>query len=624
MKLKTNIAADAPLQEIASAVIALEVAFALFDEDDCLLFCNPAFKQAHKAISGVLEPGMMWPIFMQEAKRSGSGGGLDQINKHVMSGTEQVLKLEIARPNDRWVRLRVQPMENGGFAIIEADITDAHMAAELQAEAESMLRRVLDASGAMIMMVNINDGSIVYRSQAHRELMGEISHVLDIYADPNDRSDMLADILAVGELEGEIWMKKSDGSKFPARFWARLISYDDEEVVVSSMMDMTQQHAQRDELERQRQASFQNEKLTAMGELLAGVAHELNNPLSVVVGQSLMMREEDLSGDLARRVDKISSSAERCAKIVKTFLAMARQKPTKLEPVSLPQIIETALDVAGYGLRASGVEIILDIENNLPPILADEDQIAQVFINLLVNAEHALEAKGQGGMVTLKTRFEPVYSNVITDITDNGPGVPEHLQARIFEPFFTTKSIGSGTGIGLALCHRIIGTHEGALTLVDVPGEGACFRVSLPIANATEGTTDDNATQVQGAGMNALVVDDEPDVSEMICDMLKAVGINGTSAASGEEALEFLNSGKTFDLIVSDLTMPGIGGIGLLNEILTRWPALAKRLIFVTGDAMNHKIETVKEELGVPVLEKPVAPHELRATIGELVGSIET
>jgi len=539
----------------------------------------------------------MWSIFLTEAIRSGFGNGLKQIDNHIMSGSDGVFKLEAARPNDRWVRLRTQALGNGGFTIIEADNTDVHLASELQAEAGNMLRRVLDASGALIMMVNINDGSIVYRTQAHKELMGELNSVQDLYADLNDRSDMLADLLATGQLEGEVRMKKFDGSTFPGRYWARLITYDNEEVVVSSTMDMTQFHAQREELERQREASFQNEKLTAMGELLAGVAHELNNPLSVVVGQSLMLREEDLSDDLSRRVDKISASAERCAKIVKTFLAMARQKPTRLESVPIEQIIETALDVAAYGLRAAGVKIVSNIDDDLPYILADEDQIAQVFINLLVNAEHALSDAPKEGTVTITTKLDRVNSLVITDLCDNGPGVPDHLKARVFEPFFTTKSIGSGTGIGLALCHRIIGTHQGTLGLLNGPDGGALFRVSLPIAEEKRPDTDEAINSPVADGLKALVVDDEADVSEMICDMLRAVGIKSVSALSAEDAIELMNHGNSYDLIVCDLTMPGLGGIGLLNEILIRWPALAKKFIFVTGDAMNHSLEELKRDV---------------------------
>jgi len=237
MESKINMMNAAPNQEIASAVNALEVAFALFDEDDRLIFCNPAFQESYKPISNILEPGLMWSIFLTEAIRSGFGNGLKQIDNHIMSGSDGVFKLEAARPNDRWVRLRTQALGNGGFTIIEADNTDVHLASELQAEAGNMLRRVLDASGALIMMVNINDGSIVYRTQAHKELMGELNSVQDLYADLNDRSDMLADLLATGQLEGEVRMKKFDGSTFPGRYWARLITYDNEEVVVSSTME---------------------------------------------------------------------------------------------------------------------------------------------------------------------------------------------------------------------------------------------------------------------------------------------------------------------------------------------------------------------------------------------------
>ena len=413
-------------------------------------------------------------------------------------------------------------------------------------------------------------------------------------------------------------------SDLPASVTGRLINYEGEEVIVNSVMDLTELYAQRDELARQREASFQNEKLTALGELLAGVAHELNNPLSVVVGQSLMLKEENLNDDLARRVDKISASAERCAKIVKTFLAMARQKPTKLESISLNDVMEVALDVAAYGLRATGAEIIINLADNLPNILADEDQIAQVFINLIVNAEHAVEDKGKDAKVSISIEYNSENGMVVAKFSDNGPGVPKHLRTRVFEPFFTTKNIGKGTGVGLALCHRIITTHHGKLDVSDSRLGGARFSVELPVTLEVQ-DQDQNANgrlDKKVTNITALVVDDEIDVAEMICDMLNIVGINGTFVCSAEKAIEILTSGQTFDLIFSDLKMPGLSGLEFLEILYERWPAMTKRFTIITGDAMSSAVEDIRQNINVPLLEKPVAPHELRNIVQQLVGSM--
>lgn len=611
-----------PLEEIASAVDALELAFALFDGDDKLRFCNAQFRLAHQGPQAALEPGLDWQIFIREARRNGSSEGFAQLDRHLSAGNEDTIRIDVARPKDRWARLRMQPLVGGAFVVTEADITESHMAAELQSEAETLLRRVLDASGALILMSSLNDRRVVYRSKAHREFMGQFETVDQLYADPNDRADFLADLLSTGILDGhEVRMIKADGSEFPARLSGRLINYEGEEVVVTSLLDMTQLHAQRDELARQREASFQNEKMTALGELLAGVAHELNNPLSVVVGQSLMLREEDLDEDLSRRVEKISASAERCAKIIKTFLAMARQKPTKLEPVDVSQIVDTALDVAGYGLRAAGATINTRFEADLPNILADEDQIAQVFINLLLNAEHELEAMGADGRIDISAVYDPDDHVVSIEFSDNGPGIPTHLRNRVFEPFFTTKTIGSGTGIGLALCHRIVGTHSGSLKLKDGNMTGACFEMRLPVSGLFGTAEPETGADMTARGFCALVVDDEQDVAEMICDMLGSIGVEGKHAGSAAAAIDMLTAGQKFDLILSDMKMPGIGGLGLLEQIHINWPQMAGRFAFVTGDAMSSDVEDIRQNLTVPLLEKPVAPAELREVVGQLVGA---
>ncbi len=624
MDIKQTIDNHSSLNEIVNAVDALEVAFALFDADDRLLYCNKQFKSTHHVISDIMDTGMLWPIFMREARRTGTGNGLSRIDAHLVSGSEKTLKFDATRPGDRWIRLRMQPMNDGSFILTETDITEAHIASEIQAEAEGLLRRVLDASGALILMSSLNDRRIVYRTKAHREFMGKINTVTDIYANMDDRSDFLADLLSTGTLEGhEVRLIKADGTDFPARLSGRLIEYEGEEVIVTSMMDMTQHYAQRDELAQQREASFQNEKLTALGELLAGVAHELNNPLSVVVGQSLMLKEENLNDEMARRVDKISASAERCAKIVKTFLAMARQKPTKLELVSLNDVIELAMDVAAYGLRATGAKITISLADKLPKIMADEDQIAQVIINFIVNAEHALEDIGKNAKVFISTRYDQKNGMVIAEISDNGPGVPKHLRTRIFEPFFTTKSIGKGTGVGLALCHRIITTHHGKLNVDDSKLGGAIFSVGLPVAvEIQKHNTDIVSTGMKLTNLTALVVDDEKDVAEMICDMLNIVGVKGTFVCSAEEAIEILSTGQIYDLIFSDLKMPGLSGMEFLDTLYERWPAMTKKFAMITGDAMSNAVEDVRQNINVPLLEKPVAPHELRNIVQQLVGSI--
>ncbi|MCG8441520.1 MAG: ATP-binding protein, partial [Caulobacterales bacterium] len=309
--------------------------------------------------------------------------------------------------------------------------------------------------------------------------------------------------------------------------------------------------------------------------------------------------------------------AERCSKIVKTFLAMARQRPATLEQVDVNAVLETALDVAGYSLRSTGAAVIANLAEDLPPVNADADQLAQVFANLIVNAEHALADLGAEGILTLTTRLAAGGKEIEITVADNGPGVPDTIRARIFEPFFTTKGVGEGTGVGLAFCHRIIESHDGRITADTAPGGGARFTIRLAVAErdgAEPGEARDGAGHARG---RALIVDDEPDVAELIAQVLAADGFEVETAGSAEAALTLLPG--RFDLIISDLNMPGLGGRAILAKVREAWPSLEPRLGFISGDTMSPGVGEFLRGSGRPYLEKPAVPADIRRLAAALV-----
>jgi two-component system NtrC family sensor kinase len=224
------------------------------------------------------------------------------------------------------------------------------------------------------------------------------------------------------------------------------------------------------ELTRQRESSYQREKLAALGSLLAGVAHELNNPLSVVVARAVMLEEQGYPASQAAAL-KIRTAAERCARIVRTFLAMARQQPPERGPVAINDVVTAALDMTVYTVRTSGIEVALDLAKDIPPILADADQLHQVLLNLIVNAQQLLQDRPGPRRIRVASRYDPDTRVIHIAVADNGPGIPEHLRARVFEPYFTTKPTGQGTGMGLAVSHGIVEAHGGTLRL-DCPEMG--------------------------------------------------------------------------------------------------------------------------------------------------------
>lgn len=391
-----------------------------------------------------------------------------------------------------------------------------------------------------------------------------------------------------------------------------------------SCTDVTEQRRAEENLKHQREISHQNEKLSALGELLAGVAHELNNPLSIVVGYAQMLQGKVHDPVLEKRVDRIAQAADRSAKIVKTFLAMARQRPAKIESCSLNDVVTIALEVAGYGLRANGVQVSLDLDPDLASVSGDPDQLVQVFTNLIVNAEHALAALGDCGVLTIRSYNDRQNEQTIVEVSDNGTGISKDIQARIFEPFFTTKDVGDGTGVGLAFCHRVVATHGGILDLKSSPDQGTSFFVRLGSIRSDDTDTDSAAASPDPSkNLRILVVDDEPDVGELIQDILEDAGYEAAKSTNVEMALKQLHS-EQFDMIISDFKMPGIDGAGFYDLLKKQLPMLADRILFITGDSMSTKGTAFFEESHRPYLEKPIVADEMIRKIEEIIAGEDT
>ncbi|MEO4042055.1 ATP-binding protein [Hoeflea sp. CAU 1731] len=489
-----------------------------------------------------------------------------------------------------------------------------------QVEAEALIRQVLEACPVPIQMTIADSGQILFASPETTALFGPVESSRSYYVDE------LARVRYLDELKRRGWVKNYRAEFRNARgdtFWgavsSRMIGFQGQEVIVSNTRDLSDDLAMQDELERQRELLFQNEKMSALGELLAGVAHELNNPLTVIVGHSMMMLEDIEDPEARKRVEKINAAAERCARIVKTFLAMARQQPARMEKTDINAIIRTAVDVAGYGHAADGIEINCILDDSLPEIVADADQITQVLINLVINAEHAITRSGTGSRIEVTTRTG-AHGSVEIYVDDDGPGIAEAIRPRIFEPFFTTKDVGEGTGIGLAFCHRIILSHGGQIWL-DRGGQGGSrFGIRLPVRDQPEPAAEAPHPIEAKNTVRILVVDDEEDVAELISLILKREGFQPDTAESGPDAVACLRRAR-YDIILSDLNMPGMDGRGLYEAVSEEFPEMLDRLGFITGDTMGQASQRLLEETGRPYLEKPVAPADLRELVGKLLGN---
>lgn len=425
----------------------------------------------------------------------------------------------------------------------------------------------------------------------------------------------------------------ADGSRIPVELAITAVGSGPSALFTAHLRDLRPAREARAEIERQREALYQNEKLAALGSLLAGVAHELNNPLSIVIGQALMLREaaqehakfDKEFASFAERGAKIETAANRCARIVKTFLAMARQREAERGRVEMAELVERVLDLLAYGLRTAGVEVTTDIPAHLPPLWADSDQLHQVLLNLVVNAKQALEAQPTPRRISIVARSDDAAKKITLSVSDNGSGVPEKIRNRIFEPFFTTKPQGVGTGIGLAVSRGLIEAHGGSLALAPPEsGAGAVFVVELPaegrdaaVAPAPNDTS--NAAPEPRRRRRALVVDDEAEIASLLVEILQRQQFECEYAASGEQAKQRLGkSDHEFDLILCDIRMPDGDGPALYDWLAAERPQMTTRIAFVTGDVLGPAADRFIARAGCPVIEKPFVPGDIRQ-IAELL-----
>ena len=418
----------------------------------------------------------------------------------------------------------------------------------------------------------------------------------------------------------EIEAMRADGTVFPIELAIAEVRRSDLRLFTASIRDLTASRNAAAEIERQRDAIHQQEKLAALGSLLAGIAHELNNPLAMVIGHSQMLRETGATPAIEERAAKIQNAAERCARIVRTFLAMARQGRTERRPVKLGETVDATLELIAYGLRSSGIEVSRDIPPDLPAVFADSDQLHQVLINLLINAEQALEEKPQPRRIRVAAKVaDPSAQDILVTIEDNGPGVPAEIAPRIFDPFFTTKPMGTGTGIGLAVCRGIIEAHGGSLRLAEPQDGGGCFELRIPVAAGTVAPREKQRTKRKPATRAAavLIIDDDEGLGDLLSEVLTLGGLRCDVANCGRDAQSMIRS-HDYDAIVCDVRMPDLDGPALFRWLESERPQLASRIIFLTGDTLGPAAARFLAESGHPVLEKPFAPEEVRRVVASV------
>jgi len=366
----------------------------------------------------------------------------------------------------------------------------------------------------------------------------------------------------------------------------------------------------------------QSEKLSAIGEFVAGVAHELNNPLTGVIGFSQMLQESGISERQQGFLDRIVGSAERCHKIVQSLLSFSRRRQPERKIISLNELVQTTVELSKYETKAASIDVTMNLAPDIPLIAADPAQIQQVFVNILNNARHAIQEKGQPGSIQVTTKL--VGGKARIEFRDNGRGIPKEHLDKIFNPFFTTKPVGEGTGLGLSLSYGIIHEHGGTIAAESVAGKGAIFTIDLPLSSSAHTSPVPSAPEraaisnPPNGSRKILVIDDEENILELIQEVLTTTGHQVELATTGNAALQLVRD-RDYDLIICDWKIPGLNGKQIYAELQKMDPAKARKFLFVTGNVLSPETEQFLRTERTPYLLKPFSVTQLRKTVENLL-----
>jgi PAS domain S-box-containing protein len=511
------------------------------------------------------------------------------------------------------------------------DITERTEIQKRLHQEQEFVRRLVDSIPDAIVVLDA-EGRFTFVSSRAEELSGYraeelVGQRLGEHADEKDRPELrnffqklISGKCASEQLEYRA--QRKDGAWRTFRVSAGPLFDTDGTIVgiVASGRDVT-------ESKKVEQQLLQTEKLAAMGQMIAGVAHELNNPLTAILGVTDLLRQRADDETSRRQTDLVHQQARRAANIVQGLLAFARPSAPSHNRIKLEEVVQTALQARQTSLRENGVTVEFLPEPNLPAAQGDPKQLLQVFLALIVNAEQAIREVRDHG--SLRVRLARAGDKVVVSFEDDGTGIRADVLPKIFDPFFTTKRPGGGTGLGLTMCLAIAKEHGGTIDVQSDPGAGAVFRVVLPAASSAA-LAETPAAKRTGTGVSnllrghsALVVDDEEGIRELIQVGLSARGLEVECAGSSEEALERLAS-RSYDAILCDFNLPGLSGEQLFERLRARRDGFKQHFVFMTGDLLDGPaVKTIKQQ-GAQVVQKPFQISELAALLAETFEPVGT
>jgi signal transduction histidine kinase/CheY-like chemotaxis protein len=398
-----------------------------------------------------------------------------------------------------------------------------------------------------------------------------------------------------------------------------LVNAHGEISVINVLRDITarkRMEKQKKELERKAQI---NSRLVSVGEMASGIAHEINNPLTAVIGYTQILQNKKIPGEIREYLGNIFDGAQRVAGIVNRLLVFARQRKPSRSFIDINKILLNTVELCAYNMKTANIKVITDLQPELAGTVADSGQIQQVFLNIIINAEKELEAKG-GGILIIATK--QIGNFIRISFADNGPGINKKNLERIFDPFFTTRAAGEGTGLGLSVCHGILSEHNGRIYAESEEGMGATFIVELPEVAKHEDVKEGEAVFEEKVepvkGMKILVVDDEPFIRQMLTQMLGEVGYQVETAGDANSALSKIKQ-TSYNLILLDVKMPGMSGIEIYHRIEEMAGSLEKKVIIITGDVIGKDTKNFLSQTKTPFITKPFDMAKLRRDIDKVM-----
>ena len=501
------------------------------------------------------------------------------------------------------------------------------------ASAERNLRLLMEAVPDAITVVD-RDGRVLDENSSGRVLVNAV---------PGDARESGGRRSALGWLEGtgariarenlaaafdgelrrfEVPFQRPDGSEgtgqvllSPVREGGRIPK------VLVLVRDITEQRRTQTQLQ-------QAEKLAAMGQLVSGVAHEINNPAAIISGFAQTLLLDQLPPDQRETVQMMYDEATRIGRITSNLLAFARAGSKERTLVELNEIVRRTFALRSYYLTTLNITVNLELDEANPKAWANGSEVQQLLLNLLINAEQALTTVQGRRVISIRT-MAAGDEGVELQVADTGPGIPIDIQEKIFDPFFTTKPEGTGTGLGLSICYGIAHDHGGRIAVHSVPGNGATFTLMLPRDARTRQRSTPSPMPIpeeareSGDALSVLLIDDEEGLRRAVVAFLKRRGMHIIAVEDGGDALRVLRR-ERFDVIVSDVRMPGMSGGEFLERLRREHPAMVNRLIFTTGDTFASDTSSLLRDAGVPSLVKPYDFAKLEDVVRKVAEAAKT